>query len=55
MITMSSNRVTATRIQTKRGWTETPESHRCGITFNARHRTKTDRTHCRDCKPYKED
>ena len=55
MITMSTARVTATRIQSQRGWTETSECRRCGITFNTRHRAKADQTHCRDCKPYEQE
>ena len=55
MITMSMARVTATRIQTQRAQPETSQCRRCGIIFNTRHRTRTDKTHCRDCKPYRED
>lgn len=46
-------RVTATKLGTRQqANSEHATCQRCGINFATRHRTRTDRTHCRDCKPY---
>jgi hypothetical protein len=50
MITLTNTRITATRTPQK-GW-EYADCKRCGINFPTRNRPTTDRTHCRDCKPY---
>ncbi|MFI2563040.1 hypothetical protein [Paenarthrobacter sp. NPDC018779] len=45
-------RYTATRLTPRKPDSEHATCHRCGITFTTRHRTKQDRQHCHDCKPY---
>ena len=51
MSTYTYPRYTATHIHPQ-GNSAHATCNRCGINFSTRHRTRTDRTHCRDCKPY---
>jgi len=51
MSTYTYPRITATNIHPA-GNSAHATCHRCGIDFSTRHRARTDRTHCRDCRPY---